>query len=276
MNKFKSYDGTQMYGEIFRTPKAKKWLLLFPGFGLALDKTGPLRRLIKKITKLNYNIIAINLRGHHKSEGSFSYSEMKQDISYFINKFSKEYHDLTVFGHSISATALIDISDEIPSDVNYILLAPALRANRFPKFIEQIMIKLTNNAIFGHFILRLLLFIANVKTTNIKYIGFKNSFSNWGWCRLGINNIKNFMKQAIDFHFEFKKVKQRGIIIYGSEDALVLQIMDLYEDNINKTGLNIKCIEGMKHHFKTWLKRNESWAMDQIINSIVHYSIIVE
>ncbi len=122
----------KLTGYQFIKPDAKKWVVVVHG-----HKTRALKmaNYVKGFNELGYNVLAIDLIGHGKSEGDY-YSmggHDSKDLVKWVDYLSQTYQnpDITLFGISMGgATVLNSLDENLPSNVkNFIEDSAYIKVN---------------------------------------------------------------------------------------------------------------------------------------------------
>ncbi|MBT4762290.1 MAG: alpha/beta hydrolase [Bdellovibrionaceae bacterium] len=118
---FKSFDDTELFLQAWTTKNPVGSLLICHG---VCEHSEPYAELAQFLNKNHWNVYAVDLRGHGRSDGKRGYvkhfSEFEKDLHAFINVVDKEYHKaglpLILLGHSmgglVSLKSLISFGNQ--------------------------------------------------------------------------------------------------------------------------------------------------------------------
>ncbi len=105
---FKTNDGLTMLGRVWQTTGTPKGIVnLVHGLG---EHTGRYAHIAEALTKIGYNLIGFDLRGHGLSEGKRGhtpdYDYIMDDVELFLEKSSEFFgsdQPHFLYGHSLGA-----------------------------------------------------------------------------------------------------------------------------------------------------------------------------
>jgi len=128
----KTEDGLQLYAQNWQPEmKPQAAVCLIHGLG---EHSGRYSHVARFLNKSGYTLIAIDLRGHGKSEGrrghTPSYETLMNDISHLLQMAKKRYPDcpLFLYGHSLGGNLVINYALRSNPRLNAVIAsAPLLR-----------------------------------------------------------------------------------------------------------------------------------------------------
>ncbi len=218
----------------------RPWILFWPGLTIT-TKCDHFEDFFLKLGE-QYNLFIPDLRGQGMSEGEFSYHDLCEDMKIVTKKILEQKPDCILFGYSITASALVKISNEFPQ-AKFLLFAPVISLkDKVPHFLNKVVALKS----FRQYSLPFLLFLFNVRTRKFEHKKFSELFTNWGCCRL--TNLERIWDEVADFSVDFSVVQQKGIVLYGDNDHLLPH--DFHEI-ISESQLQPVLLKNFDHFLKT-------------------------
>lgn len=142
---FKTNDGLTMLGRVWQTTGTPKGIVnLVHGLG---EHTGRYAHIAEALTKIGYNLIGFDLRGHGLSEGKRGhtpdYDYIMDDVELFLEKSSEFFgsdQPHFLYGHSLGGTIVLNYAlRRKPALKGVISTDPALRLSFEPPKLKLIM-----------------------------------------------------------------------------------------------------------------------------------------
>lgn len=145
---FKTNDGLTMLGRVWQTTGTPKGIInLIHGLG---EHTGRYAHIAEALTKVGYNLIGFDLRGHGLSEGKRGhtpdYDYIMDDVELFLEKSNEFFggdHPHFLYGHSLGGTIVLNYAlRHKPALRGVIATDPALRLSFEPPKFKLVMGKI--------------------------------------------------------------------------------------------------------------------------------------
>ncbi|MCB1179508.1 MAG: lysophospholipase [Leptospiraceae bacterium] len=140
-----SIDGTNIFFQSWTKPDSKKVLVIQHGFGEHSDRYG---NILSKLEKEDYNIYALDSRGHGRSDGIRGHVDQFQryidDLADLIRiaKKEKSVEKVTLLGHSLGGVISLQYATEGFNQDNLeklIISSPALKVRMdFEKQVKKL------------------------------------------------------------------------------------------------------------------------------------------
>ncbi|MCY3410615.1 MAG: alpha/beta hydrolase [Candidatus Heimdallarchaeota archaeon] len=225
----------------------KRTLALIHGYLGTNDDFFPLMNKYKK----DYNILALDLRGHGESDSPTEISWRIEDFTFevyqVISSFIPTNHKVDIVASSLATAIALQFTKDYPDLVNsLILISPTNKFSR--NFLKQFLINVGKiapdfvmNTLVDVFNVVMPLFVFNEKERELVVDGFNR-----------IKNIdiathrKIFEETTLNYHIDVYDIRKKTLIIAGLNDTTV-PYSDSYELNNQLPISTMVTIPKMKH-----------------------------